>query len=150
MLCILTFGIIAFAANCASAQKADDDPCLSLHSQAAMNACEIEQSRKADVQLREIYEQLLSKYKSDTEFIAKLKLAQNIWLQFRKADLESHYQINNPAAEGSVLPLCESHDAIRLTEERIRELKQMLHPTEGDVCAFWVAPEEDNRARPTH
>lgn len=145
---ILALTLIALAATCASAQKSEDDPCLSLHTQAAMNDCEIEQSHKADIQLREIYEQLLSKYKSNTEFIARLKLAQKRWLAFRKADLGAFYYQGSNTEEGTVFPMCESLDAIRLTEQRIRELRQMLHPTEGDVCAFYASSKKAGRAKP--
>jgi hypothetical protein len=32
--------------------------------------------------------------------------------------------------------MCKALELIRLTNERVMELKEMLNPEEGDVCAF--------------
>jgi len=108
-----------------------------MQSQTEMNACAADQYAKADAELNAVYKQLISKYKSDTEFVAKLRLAQESWLKFRDADVTCfYYQKDKVAAYGSVYPTCRSRAMIRLTAERTKELKQMLDPEEGNVCAF--------------
>jgi uncharacterized protein YecT (DUF1311 family) len=113
-----------------------------MQSQAEMNACAADQYAKADAELNAVYKQLITKYKSDGEFVAKLRVAQESWLKFRDADVTCfYYQKDKVAAYGSVYPTCRSRAMTRLTAERTRELKQMLDPEEGNVCAFVAAQE---------
>jgi uncharacterized protein YecT (DUF1311 family) len=131
---ILCIFVLAVARN-ASAQKSD--PCFSKHTQSEMNSCEFAQYAKVDAELNSVYRKLIAKYKSDDEFVKKLRIAQESWLKFRNDDLASlYYQENIPGAYGSVHPMCKALDLIRLTDERVKELKEMLNPEEGDVCAF--------------
>jgi uncharacterized protein YecT (DUF1311 family) len=130
-LCIFVF---ALPRN-AFAQKSD--PCLSKQTQYEMNSCELSQYAKVDTELKSIYGKLIAKYKSNDEFVNKMKIAQESWLKFRDADLASlYYQEKIPGAYGSVHPMCKALELIRLTNERVKELKEMLNPEEGDVCAF--------------
>jgi uncharacterized protein YecT (DUF1311 family) len=144
-LCVVVFGLLV--ARGVSAQE--NDPCLGMQSQAAMNACEADQYAKADAELNRVYQQLISKHRADAEFVAKLRLAQESWLKFRDADLTSfYYQQNKLVAYGSVYPTCRSRALTHLTVERTNELKQMLNPEEGDVCAFQVTPEPAQESKP--
>ncbi len=127
--------IVLLAARDAFTQKSD--PCLSKQAQSEMNVCEFAQYAKVDAELNSVYGKLIAKYKSDDEFVKKLRIAQESWLKFRDADLASlYYQENIPGAYGSVHPMCKALELIRLTNERVTELKEMLNPEEGDVCAF--------------
>jgi uncharacterized protein YecT (DUF1311 family) len=144
-LCVVIFGLLV--ARGASAQE--NDPCLGMQSQAEMNACEADQYSKADAELNAVYRQLISKYKSDIEFVAKLKLAQESWLKFRDADVTCfYYQKDKLAAYGSVYPTCRAQAMTRLTRDRTKELKQMLNPEEGDVCAFVAAQQPAQQSKP--
>ena len=144
-LCVVFFGLLV--ARGVSAQE--NDPCLGMQSQAEMNACAADQYAKADAELNAVYKQLMAKYKSDAEFVAKLRLAQENWLKFRDADLTCfYYQKDKVAAYGSVYPTCRSRALTHLTVERTNELKQMLNPEEGDVCAFRAAPEPAQESKP--
>jgi len=135
-LCAVIFGLLV--ARGASGQEID--PCLSMQSQAEMNGCEADQYAKADTELNAVYKQLISKYESNAEFVGKLRQAQDSWLKFRDADVTCfYYQKDKMAAYGSVYPTCRSRAMTRLTVERTKELKQMLDPEEGDVCAFEAA-----------
>ena len=127
--------VILVVARDASPQKSD--PCFSKDTQSEMNSCEFAQYAKVDAELNSVYLKLMAKYKSDDEFVKRLKIAQESWLKFRDADLASlYYQENKPGAYGSVHPMCKALELIRLTNERVKELKEMLNPEEGDVCAF--------------
>jgi uncharacterized protein YecT (DUF1311 family) len=144
-LCVVVFGLLVTRGT--SAQE--NDPCLGMQSQAAMNACEADQYAKADAELNAIYQQLISRYKTDAKFVAKLRLAQESWLNFRDADLTCfYYQKDKVAAYGSVYPTCRSRALTHLTLERTNELKQMLNPEEGDVCAFRAARDPDQESKP--
>jgi uncharacterized protein YecT (DUF1311 family) len=150
-LCIVILSFV-FSVVARNASAQENDPCLRMQSQAEMNDCEAEQYAKVDAELNSVYKQLTSKYKSDPQLVKALKLAQESWLRFRDADLASfYYQKDKLGAYGSVYPTCRSRAVIRLTVERTKELKQMLNPKEGDVCAFAAAPpsaQVDNLAKP--
>jgi uncharacterized protein YecT (DUF1311 family) len=113
------------------------DQCLDMRSQNEMNTCEAERYQKADTDLNQAYRELISKHKSEALFLEKLKLAQQSWVKFRDAYVESiYYQKDKLQAYGSVYPTCKAILLTRLTIERTRELRQMLNPAEGDVCGF--------------
>lgn len=135
-LCGLLLGLsTVLHAMHASAQQ--DDRCLDMRSQNEMNTCETEQYRKADTDLNQTYRALLSKHNSDAHFVDKLRLAQEAWLKFRDAYLDSiYYQEDKLRAYGTVYPTCRAILSTRLTIERTKELRQMLNPEEGDVCGF--------------
>lgn len=116
------------------------DPCFTkATTQAEITACAGQAFDKADAELNLVYQQLLKKYAAHKNLIKKLKLAQEAWLKFRDAHIESLYP--NPdedqlRAEGTVYPMCKAMEMTRLTVERTRTLKNMLNPKEGDVCGF--------------
>jgi uncharacterized protein YecT (DUF1311 family) len=116
-----------------------DDPCLNIQTQVQMNQCESERYYKADAELNVVYRKVLAKYRSNAKLLEKLKLAQDAWLKFRDAHLESLYYNTDKRAYGSVYGTCRSLELIRLTIERTKELRAMLNTEEGDVCGF-VAP----------
>lgn len=133
--------------NSACAQQMD--PCLNMQSQSAMNNCEAEQYAKADADLNHVYRKLLSKYQSDPQFLQKLRLAQDAWLKFRDADLDSiYYQKDKLQAYGSVYPMCRAILLTRATIERTKELTQMLNPEEGDVCGFAASEAKSTPKQP--
>jgi uncharacterized protein YecT (DUF1311 family) len=117
-LCGLLLGsCTVLHATHASAQQ--NDRCLDMRSQNEMNICEAEQYQTADTDLNQTYRTLLSKYKSDTQFVEKLRLAQEAWLNFRDAYLDSiYYQKDKLQAYGSVYPTCKAILLTRLTIER--------------------------------
>lgn len=113
------------------------DQCLDMKSQNEMDTCESERYQKADTDLNQAYREVVSKYKPDPQFLQKLKVAQQAWLKFRDAYVESiYYQTDKVQAYGSAYPMCRAILLTRLTIERTRELRQMLDPVEGDVCGF--------------
>lgn len=144
-LCVVICGLLV--ARASSAQESD--PCLGIQAQAEMNSCEADQYVKADAELNVAYKQLLTKFKANIELLGKLRLAQESWLKFRDADLTCfYYQKDKVAAYGSVYPTCRSRALTHLTVERTNELKQMLNPEEGDVCAFRAAQELAQESKP--
>nr|WP_241461398.1 lysozyme inhibitor LprI family protein [Aquimarina macrocephali] len=93
--------------------------------------------QKADIELNEVYQNILTEYKSDTIFIDRLKKTQRIWISYRDAELEMKFPVKNKQTEyGSVYPMCVSYFLKELTEERIEKLKVwLIGVEEGDVCS---------------
>jgi len=116
------------------------DPCLAkATTQAEVTACAVRAIDEANAELNLVYEQLLRKHAPHKNFIKKLKLAQEAWLKFRDAHIESLYpepDIDQLRAEGTVYPMCKAMEIARLTAERTRSLKNILEHKEGDVCGF--------------
>jgi uncharacterized protein YecT (DUF1311 family) len=113
------------------------DPCLDKQTQTEMNSCEIDQYTKADADLNLAYKQHLAKYQGRPEFAQKLRHAQEAWVKFRDADVDSFYfEGDKVRAYGSVYPTCKAIELTRLTIERTKELRLMLNPQESDICGF--------------
>jgi uncharacterized protein YecT (DUF1311 family) len=92
--------------------------------------------QKADKELNEVYQKIILKYKIDPAFIASLKAAQRLWIQFRDAELKMKYPSREQGYYGSVYPLCYSAYKEELTRQRIKTLQQWLEGAEeGDACA---------------
>ena len=104
-------------------------------SQLEMNQEEQNKYLKADKKLNNVYNQILKEYKSDTEFIKNLKIAQRIWIQFRDAEMKSKYPDREQGYYGSIHPLCWTVYLRDLTEERTKKLIVWLTGIEeGDAC----------------
>lgn len=106
-------------------------------SQASMNEDAQSDYKKADKELNAVYSKILSEYKSDAKFVAKLKASQNLWIKFRDAELEMKYpETDKSLSYGSVYPMCANYYLSQLTEARTKTLKEWLTGTEeGDVCS---------------
>ena len=74
-----------------------------------MNKEASEEYRKADIELNNVYQKILTEYKSDSIFIHRLKKTQKIWVSYRNAELEMKFPAENKQLEyGSVYPMCAS------------------------------------------
>ncbi len=93
--------------------------------------------QKVDAELNNVYQKILTEYRSDTIFIDRLKKAQQIWISYRDAELEMKFPIENKQyGYGSAYPMCVSMFMKELTEERIAKLKVWIHGIkEGDICS---------------
>jgi uncharacterized protein YecT (DUF1311 family) len=103
---------------------------------------EINQQAHAEYQIAEkeinaVYQKILKKYNSDTEFIKNLRASQRLWIQFRDAELKAMYPDREPGFYGSFHPVCVSSYLTQLTKERAKTLKLWLKGRggEGDACA---------------
>lgn len=147
----LQFGLAAIcillSAPASFAQQRD--PCLDRQTQSEMNSCEATRYARADALMNHAYRELLSQFKTQTNFISKLKAAQSTWLRFRAADVDSFFPAKDKIGTyGSVYPMCQSLMLTELTEARTSELKMMLNHNESDVCGFAaVAPGSAQRSK---
>lgn len=103
--------------------------------QSEMNKESNNEYKKADIELNNVYQKILSEYKSDSIFINRLKKTQRIWITYRDAELEMKFPAENKQKEyGSVYPMCVSLFLKELTKNRIEHLKVWLNGIEeGDV-----------------
>ena len=92
--------------------------------------------QKADKELNSTYKKILKEYSTDLVFIKNLKIAQNIWIKFRDAEMNMKYPEKEPRYYGSIFPTCWSMYMTELTKKRIKELKIWLTGIpEGDACS---------------
>jgi uncharacterized protein YecT (DUF1311 family) len=92
--------------------------------------------QRADKELNAVYQKIVVNYKNDPAFIASLKAAQRLWIQFRDAELKMKYPQREQGYYGTVYPMCYSAYKEELTRQRIKTLQQWLEGAEeGDVCA---------------
>lgn len=104
--------------------------------QMEMNDAEYNKYRKADKELNEVYQKILSEYKEDTAFITSMKKAQRIWVQFRDAEMLMMYPEREAGYYGSIHPVCWYTYLTELTTERIKKLKLWLRgDEEGNSCS---------------
>lgn len=91
---------------------------------------------KADIELNNVYQKILTEYKSNSIFVDKLKKAQEIWITYRDAELEMKFPAEDKRGEyGSNYSMCASYFLEELTNERTEKLKVWLDGIEeGDVC----------------
>jgi len=111
--------------------------------QSDLNKKANEAFQTADNELNVIYKKILSDYKTDTLFIKNLKASQRIWITFRDAELKVKYPETESGYYGTVYPMCASIYLEKLTEDRIKKLKEWLDGIEeGDVCIGSVKNKE--------
>jgi len=98
---------------------------------------------KANKELNDVYNKLLTEYKEDIAFIKNIKTAQRLWIQFRDAEMKAKYPDREPGYYGSIQPLCWYSYLTGLTTERTNTLKTWLTGIEeGDVCSGSVNMKE--------
>ena len=89
--------------------------------QGEMNSTASISYAKADKKLNLVYQSILKEYSRDTVFIKNLKIAQNIWIKSREADLNAIFTANG--WYGSIEPLCRFGILESITKDRITFLK---------------------------
>lgn len=115
---IFLFPVIqASAADCNNAQT-----------QGEMNECAVADYKKADKELNSAYQQALKKTSGEQRNL--LKSAQKKWIFYRDADCK--FQTQN-TIDGSVYQMNMGICLKNKTEQRTKELKDMLNCPEGDA-----------------
>ncbi|MGH8086458.1 MAG: lysozyme inhibitor LprI family protein [Lysobacter sp.] len=135
-ICVLVLGsLLALPALAAG----NGDPQCHAQTQADLNACAAGSLADADRELNATYRAVLELHADEPQFIANLKTAQRLWIQFRDAELAMKF----PVAEGerpqvlygSVYPMCRQQYLTQLTRQRTAHLRAWLEGiAEGDVC----------------
>ena len=88
-----------------------------------------------DNELNQVYQEILTEYADDVEFIANLRNSERLWIKFRDAEMLMKYPENSFVRGGTVFNLCYFNYKTELTQKRIDTLKQWLEgEPEGEVC----------------
>lgn len=104
--------------------------------QLELNQKASEKYSEADKELNRVYNQILTDYKDDSNFIEKLRISQRLWIKFRDAELEMKFPESDKRMNyGSIYPICNNEYLEQLTNERTKKLMEWLNPIpEGDPC----------------
>ena len=105
-------------------------------SQSEMNQEAFAHYKEKDAELNLVYSKILKEYGNEKDFIIHLKKAQNIWIQFRDAEMAMRFpKADKGLHYGSVYPMCRSYILAEMTEQRTNKLKVWLEGIEeGEVC----------------
>lgn len=104
--------------------------------QKVLNECADGEFKRADEELNRLYRELLETHKKDAAFLKEFRTAQRHWLAYRDAHVSSWYPDVHKRFYGSIRPMCQSLILKRLTEERVKLLREMIDPVESDICSF--------------
>jgi uncharacterized protein YecT (DUF1311 family) len=104
--------------------------------QSEMNQEAFAYYKEKDSELNLVYNKILKEYGNEKDFIINLKKAQNLWIQFRDAELAMRFPKEDKLLHyGSVYPMCKSYILAEMTEQRTNKLKIWLVAIEeGEVC----------------
>ncbi|MEX1190967.1 MAG: lysozyme inhibitor LprI family protein [Brumimicrobium sp.] len=104
--------------------------------QLELNQKASEKYSEADKELNRVYNQILTDYEDDSNFIEKLRISQRLWIKFRDAELEMKFPESDKGMNyGSIYPICKYQYLEQLTNERTEKLMEWLNPIpEGDPC----------------
>ncbi len=131
---ITLFVAFAFCAG-QNEKKTSEQSCLhTAKTQGELNECAGVEEQKADAELNHVYSALLQKLTKDPVALESLKASELQWLKYRDAQMKALHP--HPEGEGSVRPMCVSLEKAELTTQRIKALRNMLNPVEGEVCAY--------------
>ena len=138
-LLLVTFAVLVTvpSAIAQTKSKAAKNSCWSTAmTQRALNECGGKELHNADAELNRVYSALLQKLKDDPIATDTLKQAQVAWVAYRDAQMKALHPYREQ--EGSVSPMCWCLEMANLTVERTEILKEMLNPSEGDVCSYSI------------
>jgi len=119
VLILALWGLLGAPAQALGQGAAQDAACENAKSTAAMRECEIGRLKRAEAAMNAAYRSLSAKL--DPRGQAKLRDAQQAWLQFRAA--EAQYQAD-AARDGTLAPLIAASVQADLTESRRRDLEK--------------------------
>ncbi|WP_298627197.1 lysozyme inhibitor LprI family protein [uncultured Legionella sp.] len=108
--------------------------------QLQMNTAACNEMKNADTRLNQVYKKVLEKYADDKMFINKFVIAQQKWIAFRDAYVDSMYIPENKDSYGSVFSMCQCTFLENIINDRIKQLQVWLNGIEeGDVCSGSVS-----------
>jgi len=121
--------LLLLAAASSATWGAEAIKCNDAGTQLELNACALDEFKRADQELNQTYAAVLKKENQDPTFIRKLRAAQRAWIAFRDAEIDSTYACNEKDPRvcwGSMLPLSVTAYKTKLTRERTARLQRFL------------------------
>jgi uncharacterized protein YecT (DUF1311 family) len=134
MKSLLLYTMLALLAAIVQAQDAEQPCPVSPQTQTEITACSGSDLATADSELNATYHRVLEKYSKDPERIARITKAERMWIIFRDAELDSLMPMNSKS-QSEVVDFCRATLQTKLIRARIVQLKALLTPEEGDICA---------------
>ncbi len=117
-LILLSVSTVSFALNC-------NGP---LETQSDMNICSYQDYINVDKKLNKIYARILKKYKNYPAALQNTIRAEKAWIKFRDAQLEMKYpSLKKGCFYGSIHPVIENWYLEKLTNQRIKQLEEILN-----------------------
>ncbi|HCI69335.1 MAG TPA: DUF1311 domain-containing protein [Balneola sp.] len=113
-------------------------PCSKIiaQTQLEMNAAALEEFQQSEQKMDSVFTTILEKYHDQSEFLSQLKKAQEVWLKFRDAHVESLFPEPDKRFYGSAYSFCASSALLELNKQRIEQLMVWLKGSEeGDICS---------------
>ncbi len=100
-----------------------------------LNIQESNQLKLDNNKMNKIYNKLLVKYKNSEVFTNNLKDSQAKWESYVKSQMKVKYSDDETRKYKSVYPMCNCAEMNEMILYRIKVLKDLLEPIEGDVCS---------------
>jgi uncharacterized protein YecT (DUF1311 family) len=100
-----------------------------------MNQAAAQRAVEADAEMSRVLNEIMHRAAGKPDAIAKLQKAQAAWEAYRDAQGDVLWPFPERTWYGSANPMCVSTVRQQLTAARIKELRAMLSPPEGDACA---------------
>ncbi|MDQ6975452.1 MAG: lysozyme inhibitor LprI family protein [Mariprofundaceae bacterium] len=126
--------------------EGDHAQTMVLETQYTMSQQRCQDYQQADAAMNTLYQKLKKRYAKDNTFLRRFKKSQRYWLKFRDAQLRTIHPKAKKNTPTSNLGMCRCIALAAMTKTRNKQLRQMLMPEEGDVCALPLpAPIRFNR-----
>ena len=98
------------------------------HTQAELNSCASDDSKRADSELNSVYHQLLSKAKSTPGATEKVEATERAWVQFRDAYIAAMFPAEDKQLSyGTMYPMEVDLDIASLTREQTVRIKNLIN-----------------------
>jgi uncharacterized protein YecT (DUF1311 family) len=92
-----------------------------------MTACASEEAARADAELNEVYQKLLSQVAHQDEAVTKIKASELAWIHYRDAYMDAMYPATDKQAEyGSLYPMDANLLRAKLSRRQVTALKEIL------------------------
>jgi uncharacterized protein YecT (DUF1311 family) len=120
--------MIPLSVHCDAQQVPQAESCLDkAETQAELNICASEESKRADFELDKTYRNLLKLVRSNTKAVNAIRLSEKAWKQYRDSYLKAMYpEKDKPQSYGSFFPMEFDLLAADLTREHIKALKVLI------------------------
>lgn len=123
-----------------------EDKVSSRETQRGMDEAAMQRLEKTETEMRQVLDALEAKAQCKTDVIEKLSKAQTTWERYRDLHLAAHWPSSDLNSYGSAYPMCFAEIKRKLTESRIRELREMLNFVEGDVHCCVAGVKRSNKS----
>ena len=110
----------------------EPDPCAHAYGP-DLRGCWAREAERADEEMNQLY--LALRDRLPKRALQSLEKAQELWLEFRDAHLQTLYGVESPTRTwGLDYPICLSISRVTLTRARTLQLRRLAEPDEQTLC----------------